>query len=65
MKVYLVYCKDGFGGTEVDKVFLSHEKACQYVIQKEFRGNSYYDKFTETELMHQAEAFVSVEEVVE
>jgi hypothetical protein len=65
MKVFIVYCKDGYGEQAVDKVFLSHERACQYVIQKEFRGNSYYDKFTDIELMREAKAFVTREEVVE
>jgi hypothetical protein len=45
---------------EIDKIFLSSEKACKYVIegQGQFQHNDYYKKFTEVELMEQALHFV-------
>jgi hypothetical protein len=64
MKVYIIYRKDGYGEQVVDKAFSSHEKACQYIIEKEFRRNDYYKKFSDDELMREAAAFVTEEEVI-
>jgi len=64
MKVYIIYCKDGYGEQVVDKVFSTHEKACQYIIEKEFRRNDYYKKFSDDELMREAMPFVTEEEVL-
>jgi hypothetical protein len=64
MKVYITYCKDGYGEQVVDKAFSSHEKACQYIIEKEFRRNDYYKKFSDDELMREAAAFVTEEKVL-
>ncbi len=64
MKVYITYCKDGYGYQEIDKIFSSSEKACQYIIEKEFRRNDYYKKFSDDELMREAAAFVTEEEVL-
>jgi hypothetical protein len=63
MRVYITYCKDGYGDQEIDKIFSSHEKACQYIIEKKFRRNDYYKKFSEYELMRKAAAFVTEEGV--
>lgn len=42
MKVYITYCKDGYGGSEIDKVFSNADKAINYIIETKFVGNSYY-----------------------
>jgi|Laugrespbdmm15dd_1035085.scaffolds.fasta_scaffold51181_1 hypothetical protein len=67
MKVYITHYKDGFGDQEIDKIFLSSEKACKYVIegQGQFQHNDYYKKFTEVELMEQALHFVLESDVEE
>ena len=62
MKVYIIYRKDGYGEQVVDKVFSTHEKACQYIIEKEFPRNDYYKKFSDDELMREAAIFVTEEE---
>lgn len=64
MKVYIIYRKDGYGEQVVDKVFSTHEKACQYIIEKEFRRNSYYNDFSQDRLMKEALLFVIEEEVL-
>lgn len=38
MNVYITYRKDGYGGQEVDQVFLSEEAAIDYVINEKFAG---------------------------
>lgn len=58
MKVYITHYKDGYGDQEIDKIFLSSEKACKYVIERDFRCNSYYKDFSEEGLMEQALHFV-------
>ena len=63
MKVYIIYCKDGYGEQVVDKVFSTHEKACQYIIEKEFRSK-FYEKHSKESLMREAAAFVTEEEVL-
>ncbi len=56
--------KNAYDEWVVDKAFSSHEKACQYIIEKEFRRNDYYKKFSDDELMREAAAFVTEEEVL-
>ena len=63
MKVYITYYKDGYGYQEIDKIFSSSEKACKYVIEKDFRRNSYYNDFSQDRLMKEALLFVEEEEV--
>jgi hypothetical protein len=63
MKVYITFAKDGYGENSIDKVFSSSEKACQYIIEKEFRRNDYYKKFTDNELMEAALVFVEIVDV--
>ena len=64
MKVYITYCKDGYGYQEIDKIFSSSEKACKYTIERKFLSNDYYKKFSDDELMREAAAFVTEEEVL-
>ena len=64
MKVYITFVKDGYGENSIDKVFSSSEKACQYIIEKEFRRNSYYNDFSQDRLMKEALLFVTEEEVL-
>ena len=58
MKVYVTYCKDGYGDKVVDKVFLSSKKACKHIIKEKFQRKDYYKKFTEVELMEQALPYI-------
>jgi len=63
MKVYVTFYKDGFGEQSVDKVFSSSEKACKYVIERDFRNNGYYKDFSEDALMKAAAVYVEVVDV--
>jgi hypothetical protein len=63
MKVYITYCKDGYGGQEIDKIFSSSEKACKYIIERKFLSNDYYKDFSQDRLMKEALLFVEEEEV--
>jgi hypothetical protein len=63
MRVYITYRKDGYGDQVVDKVFSSHEKACQYIIEKYFQYK-FYEKHSKESLMREAAAFVTEEEVI-
>jgi hypothetical protein len=42
-----------------------HPKACKYVIERDFRCNSYYKDFSEEGLMEQALHFVLESDVEE
>jgi hypothetical protein len=53
-KVYITFCDDGYNGQAVDRVFDSMEKACQHVIDTQFKGNSYYKALTPGALLEHA-----------
>jgi hypothetical protein len=63
MKVYITYWKDGYGDQEIDKIFSTHEKACEYIIEREFLSNNYYKDFSQDRLMKEALLFVEEGEV--
>jgi hypothetical protein len=63
MKVYITYCKDGYNGSEVDRVFDSEEKAINYIITTKFNFNSYYEGKDNEYLKNQARIFVECFEV--
>jgi hypothetical protein len=63
MKVYITYCKDGYGYQEIDKIFSSSEKACKYTIERKFLSNDYYKDFSQDRLMKEALLFVEEGEV--
>jgi hypothetical protein len=44
MNVYITHEKDGFGGEQVEKVFLTEESAQDHIIKTRFKGSSAYGK---------------------
>jgi len=61
MKVYITYEKDGYGGTQVDKVFLNESSARGYVTTPIMVNNSK----TFEELAKKQEEHYEVHEVIE
>ena len=58
MNVYITYCKDGYGGSTVDEVYLDKDKVIQKVIETKLRVNSYYKDYGENELKIEAEKYI-------
>jgi hypothetical protein len=58
MKVYVVYEKNGFGGSEVADVFSSRNIAREYVIDEIFGKNQAYQNKTENVLNNCADQFI-------
>jgi hypothetical protein len=64
MKVYITHYEDGVAGmSSVDKAFSSLDKACQYVIKRNFLRNDFYKNYSDDELMKAAEGFVEIVDV--
>lgn len=64
MKVYVVYEKDGFGGSEVAQVFSSQSIAREYVIDEIFSKNKAYQNKTENVLNNCADQYIHEHEVL-
>lgn len=58
MNAYITYCKDGYGGREVDQVFLNKDKAIDTVIATRLAGNSFYKDHTPYQLRIEAERYI-------
>ena len=65
MKVFITYCKGGYNDQVVDQVFFSQLKACQYVVEKDFRHNEFYKNHNEQDLLSEAQKYIDVVNVVE
>jgi hypothetical protein len=59
MYVYVTYYRD-----EVDTIFEDMNEAIEYIIQKRFVGNSFYDNKTHDELVKSAIYYVDRVKVV-
>ena len=64
MKVYVVYQKNGFGGSEVAEVFSSRIIAREYVIDEIFDKNQAYQNKTENVLNNCADHFIHEHDVL-
>lgn len=58
MKVYVVYQKDGFGGSEVAEIFSSRNIAREYVIDEIFGNNKAYQNKEENVINNCADQFI-------
>ncbi len=63
MKVYITYYKDGYGDQEIDKIFSSLDKACQYVVEKRLKHSDFCKGYNGDELMKAAVCFVETVDV--
>ena len=64
MEVYIIYCKDGYGGSMVDKVFAKKPDAIGYVIKNIFGSNEHYTSQTRAENEKDALGHIETHEVV-
>ena len=64
MKVYVIYEKDGFGGSEVAQIFASRNIAREYVIDEIFAGNNVYQNKEANVLNNCADQFIHEHEVL-
>lgn len=63
MKVYITYCKDGYGGSEIDKIFDTEQKAIDFIIVKKFKSNGFYNGKDNDYLIRQAKLYIETFEV--
>jgi len=62
-RVYIVYQKNAFGGSEVAEVFASRVVARKYVINEIFNKNKFYQDKKENVLNNCADEFIHEFEV--
>ena len=64
MTVFVTYCKDGYGGDMVDKIFAKEPDAINYVIDNVFRGNVYYQRLSIDQKQKEALKHIDEYEVI-
>lgn len=64
MKVYITFCKDGYNGFCVDKVFKTKKDAIDYILMTKINNNSYYDNWSKESLNVCAEKYIEEHEIV-
>jgi hypothetical protein len=65
MKVYIVYTKDGYNGSMIDRVFANRQSARNHIISYHFLNNSYYAGLSKEKLDDAADSYVEEYDVEE
>ena len=62
--VYIIYEKDGYGGSQVEYMFSKEETAQHFIIDSRFKGNSVYDGKSYHEQKELALNFIETHNVI-
>lgn len=65
MKVYVTYEKDGYGGQQVEKVFINKHNAVSFVVESRLKDNGAFRDKTESELRALAENHIEEHPLIE
>jgi len=64
MNVYVTFEKNGYDGTQIEKIFADEADAQDHIIETQFKNNGFYKKMERHELEEMALGQIETHEVL-